>query len=64
MGLLKNMSPNPPRTPTTPDDIEHKLRVAVAQEGGKQEDLSGTITEAIKQWLEKLDERERKERRK
>jgi Arc/MetJ-type ribon-helix-helix transcriptional regulator len=47
-----------------PDDIEHKLRVAVAQEGGKKGDLSGTITEAIKQWLEKLDERERKERRK
>ncbi|MGA2785277.1 MAG: ribbon-helix-helix domain-containing protein [Candidatus Bathyarchaeia archaeon] len=42
-----------------PDDIEHKLRVAVAQEGGKKGDLSGTITDAIKMWLENLDERER-----
>lgn len=35
-----------------PDTVEHRLRVAVAQEGGKKGDLSATITEAVKQWLD------------
>jgi Arc/MetJ-type ribon-helix-helix transcriptional regulator len=47
-----------------PDDVEVKLRVAIAKEGGKKGDLSGTITEAVKEWLTKVDERERKEKRK
>ena len=47
-----------------PDDIERKLRVAVAERGGKKGDLSGSVTDAVKAWLENLDERERKEKRK
>lgn len=47
-----------------PDDVERKLRVTVALRGGKKGDLSGSVEEAIKQWLENFDERERKERRK
>jgi hypothetical protein len=47
-----------------PDDVERKLRVAVAERGGKKGDLSGTVEEAIKEWLERVDERERKEKRK
>lgn len=42
-----------------PDELEHKLRVAIVQAGGKKGDLSGSIEEAIKEWLEKLDEAER-----
>lgn len=47
-----------------PDDLEHKLRVAVAERGGKKGDLSGSVEEAVKEWLQKLDQSERKERRK
>jgi len=47
-----------------PDDLERKLRVTVAERGGKKGDLSGSVEEAIKEWLQNLDERERKERRK
>lgn len=47
-----------------PDDLERKLRVAVAERGGKKGDLSGSVEQAIKEWLQKLDEPERKERRK
>ena len=47
-----------------PDDLEHKLRVAVAERGGKKGDLSGSVEQAIKEWLQNLDERERKERKK
>jgi len=43
-----------------PDDVERKLRVAVAERGGKKGDLSGSVEEAIKEWLHNLDERERK----
>jgi hypothetical protein len=42
-----------------PDDVEHKLRVAVAQRGGKKGDLSGSVEQAILEWLEKIDETER-----
>jgi hypothetical protein len=47
-----------------PDDLERKLRVAVAERGGKKGDLSGSVEQAIKEWLQNLDERERKEKRK
>jgi hypothetical protein len=47
-----------------PDDLEKQLRVAVAERGGKKGDLSGSVVEAVKEWLQNLDERERKERRK
>lgn len=47
-----------------PDDLEHKLRVAVAERGGKKGDLSGSVEEAIKEWLKTLDNAERKEKRK
>jgi len=47
-----------------PDDVERKLRVAVAERGGKKGDLSGTVKDAIELWLETLDERERKEKHK
>jgi hypothetical protein len=47
-----------------PDDVERKLRVAVAERGGKKGDLSNSVEQAIKEWLERLDEPERKERRK
>lgn len=43
-----------------PDDLEHKLRVAVAERGGKKGDLSGSVEEAILAWLKDIDERERK----
>lgn len=47
------------------DDVEHKLRVAIVQAGGKKGDLSGSIEEAIKDWLKSLDEQSaRKERHK
>jgi hypothetical protein len=38
-----------------PDDVERKLRVAVAERGGKKGDLSGTVEEAILQWLQRND---------
>jgi len=41
------------------DDLEHKLRVAIVQGGGKKGDLSGTIEKAILEWLQK-DDRETK----
>jgi hypothetical protein len=48
-----------------PDDIEKRLRVAVAERGGKKGDLSGSVEEAILAWLKNLDsEPERKEKRK
>jgi Arc/MetJ-type ribon-helix-helix transcriptional regulator len=40
-----------------PDDIEHKLRVAVAQEGGKKGDLSEAIEKAILEWIQRNDRR-------
>jgi hypothetical protein len=47
-----------------PDDVEKRLRVAVAQMGGKKGDLSGSVEQAILAWLKSLDEREeRKEKR-
>lgn len=42
------------------DDVEKRLRVAVAQSGGKKGDLSGSIETAVKEWLEKFDQRERR----
>jgi hypothetical protein len=45
-----------------PDDLERKLRVTVAERGGKKGDLSGSVEEAIKDWLEKFDERHGKKR--
>jgi Ribbon-helix-helix domain len=48
-----------------PDELEKRLRVAIAQKGGKKGDLSGSVEEAIVQWLRTLDEEPaRKERRK
>jgi ribosomal protein L6P/L9E len=38
-----------------PDEVEHRLRVAIVQAGGKKGDLSGTIEEAILQWLQRND---------
>jgi hypothetical protein len=38
------------------DEVERKLRVAIAQEGGKKGDLSGSIEEAILEWLQKDDQ--------
>ena len=38
-----------------PDELEHKLRVAIVQAGGKKGDLSGTIEEAILAWLQRND---------
>ena len=43
-----------------PDDVERKLRVAVAERGGKKGDLSGSVTDAIEQWLKTIEESERK----
>jgi hypothetical protein len=37
------------------DDVERKLRVAIAQEGGKKGDLSESIEEAILAWLKRND---------
>jgi hypothetical protein len=37
------------------DDVEKRLRVAVAQSGGKKGDLSGSIEDAILEWLQKDD---------
>jgi hypothetical protein len=37
------------------DDVEHKLRVAIVQAGGKKGDLSGSIEEAILAWLKRND---------
>jgi hypothetical protein len=36
-----------------PDDLERRLRVSVAESGGKKGDLSGSIEQAIIEWLEK-----------
>ena len=47
-----------------PDDVEKRLRVAVAEMGGKKGDLSGSVEQAILAWLREVDERERKEKRK
>ncbi len=44
------------------DETEHKLRRALVDNpnyGGKKGDLSESIEEAIKEWLEKIDEAER-----
>jgi predicted transcriptional regulator len=35
------------------DDVERRLRLAVALRDGKKGDLSATIEEAIKDWLKK-----------
>lgn len=43
-----------------PDDLERRLRVSVAESGGKKGDLSGSIEQAIKEWLEKFDAAERR----
>ena len=43
-----------------PDELERKLRVAVAEKGGKKGDLSGTVEEAIKDWLQRNDKPEKK----
>jgi hypothetical protein len=42
------------------DEVEHKLRVAVATGGGKKGDLSGSIEEAIKEWLQRNERTEGK----
>jgi len=42
------------------DDIERKLRVAIATSGGKKGDLSESIEHAIKEWLEKNEQAKRK----
>jgi hypothetical protein len=46
-----------------PDDVERKLRVAIAEKGGKKGDLSGSVEQAILAWLKEVDESERKEKR-
>jgi len=46
------------------DEIEHRLRLAIVEAyGGKKGDLSESIEQAIKEWLEKH-ERRGQERRK
>jgi len=45
------------------DTVEHKLRVAVVQAGGKKGDLSGTIEQAILEWLQKDDRETKKTKR-
>lgn len=46
-----------------PDDIERRLRVAVAEKGGKKGDLSGTVEEAILAWLQRNDREQGKAKR-
>jgi hypothetical protein len=46
-----------------PDELELKLRVAVAEKGGKKGDLSGTVEEAIFQWLQRNDKEQGKSKR-
>jgi len=41
------------------DDVERKLRIAIATSGGKKGDLSDSIEQAILEWLQK-DDRETK----
>jgi hypothetical protein len=36
-----------------PDELERRLRVAVAEKGGKKGDLSNSVQDAILEWLEK-----------
>jgi len=47
-----------------PDEVERKLRVAVAEMGGKKGDLSASVEKAIEEWLRTVDERKTKERKK
>jgi hypothetical protein len=46
------------------DDLERKLRVAIATSGGKKGDLSGSIEDAIKEWLQRNEQPEGKRRTK
>jgi Arc/MetJ-type ribon-helix-helix transcriptional regulator len=46
-----------------PDEVERKLRVAVAERGGKKGDLSGTVEEAILAWLQRNDREQGKSKR-
>ena len=46
-----------------PDDLEKKLRVAVAEMGGKKGDLSNSVVDAIKEWLQRNDRQQEKSRR-
>jgi len=45
-----------------PDDVEKRLRVTVAERGGKKGDLSGSVEEAIRAWLDTIDQPQRKKR--
>ncbi len=47
---------------TISDDIERKLRVKVAREGGKKGDLSKTVEEAIQMWLDSKKETKEKQK--
>lgn len=46
-----------------PDDVERKLRVAIAERGGKKGDLSGSVVEAILAWLQRNDREQGKTKR-
>jgi Arc/MetJ-type ribon-helix-helix transcriptional regulator len=45
------------------DDVERKLRVAIATSGGKKGDLSDSIEQAILEWLQKDDHETKKGKR-
>jgi Arc/MetJ-type ribon-helix-helix transcriptional regulator len=45
------------------DNVERKLRVAIATSGGKKGDLSESIEQAITEWLEKNEQTEGKRRK-
>jgi hypothetical protein len=42
------------------DNVERKLRIAIATSGGKKGDLSESIEQAILEWLEKDANKRRK----
>lgn len=45
------------------DEIEHRLRLAIVQTyGGKKGDLSESIEQAIKEWLERNEQADGKKR--
>jgi hypothetical protein len=40
-----------------PDEVERRLRIAVAERGGKKGDLSNSVEQAILEWLQRNDRR-------
>jgi hypothetical protein len=47
-----------------PDEMERRLRVVVAEKGGKKGDLSNTVQLAIMEWLQRNDSEEKKNKTK